>query len=106
MMLLIFVLPVAMNGISLATRLASESVQKSIAAELAENRLLEALLLEEWKSAGGGDFGYEYPGFSWTMTTSQRNEPGLTQIDLAVTWDQRGYKREVLLTTFVYEAQE
>jgi len=107
MTLLALVLPVVMKGISLATILASDSAKKTVAAELAENRLLEALLLEEWKSSSGkGDFGTEYPGYNWTMTTSQRTEAGLKQIDLAVTWKQRGYEREILLTTLVYEVQE
>lgn len=107
MALLAFILPAVMKGISIATVLASDSTRKITAAELAENRLAEVLLLEEWKDGSArGDFGDEYPGYRWTMTTSDWNEVGLKQIELSVAWTQRGYDKEFLLTTLMYESPE
>lgn len=107
MALLALVLPVAMKGISIAVNLASDSTRKMTASRLAENRLSEAVLLEEWKTGDAkGDFGNEYPDFKWTLVTSNRSEAGLKQIDVAVAWKHRGYEKETVLTTLVYESQE
>jgi general secretion pathway protein I len=107
MTLLALVLPAAMKGVSIAVTLASDSIGKITAAELAENRLAEALLLEEWKNGSGrGDFGDDYPNYRWTLETSDWSQTGLKQIDLSVTWMQRGYEKEFSLSTLIYEAQE
>lgn len=107
MVLLALVLPAVMKGISIATVLASDSVSKVVAAELAENRLNEAILLSEWKSgSGSGDFGSEYPDYRWMLTTSDGTQAGLKRIDMTVTWEKRADQYEFQLTTFIYESTE
>lgn len=107
MVLLAIVLPAVMKGISIATVLASDTVGKIVAAELAENRLNEAILLDEWVSgSGSGDFGNDYPGYRWTLTASGGPQAGLKQVDMTVTWEKRADQYEFKLTTFVYESLE
>lgn len=106
MVLLALVLPAVMKGISIATALASNCTRRIAASELAENRLAEAMLLKEWQNGSmKGNFGNEYPDYRWELDTADRNEPGLKQVQLSVKWQQRGYEREVCLTTLVYDAQ-
>lgn len=107
MVLLAIVLPAVMKGISIATVLASDSVAKIVAGELAESRLNEAILLGEWQSgSGAGDFGNDYPGYRWMLTTSDAGQTGLKQVSVKVTWEKRADLYEFQLTTFVYESLE
>lgn len=106
MVLIGLILPAAMKGISVAVALASDSIRKQEALELAENRLAEILLDEEWKSgAESGSFEPEAPGYRWTLETADRTEPGLKQLDLTVSWEHRGYPKQIRLTTLVYNAE-
>jgi len=100
--LIIFVIPVVMKGISIATAVASDITRKSMAASLAENQLANILLEKQWQNSSlTGDFGKEYPGYRWQMASANWTEPGLNQVTLNVIWQSRGYERKVELTTLV-----
>ncbi|MCI0498152.1 MAG: type II secretion system protein GspI [Planctomycetales bacterium] len=106
MVLIGLILPVAMKGISIATALASDSIRRQEALGLAENRLAEALLKEEWKSGSqSGSFDQDFEGHTWTLETTDWTEPGLKQVDLTVSWEHRGHPKQIRLTTLVYNAE-
>ena len=105
--LIIFVIPVVMKGISIATAVASEIARKSVAASLAENQLLDIFIEKQWQNSSlTGDFGKEYPGYRWHMTSANWTEPGLNQVTLNVMWESRGYERKVELTTLVWTNEQ
>jgi general secretion pathway protein I len=105
MVLIGLILPVAMKGISIATALASDSIRRQEALGLAENRLAEVLLEEEWTGgAESGSYGDDWPGYTWTLEVTDWTEPGLKQLDLTVSWEHRGHPRQICLTTLVYNA--
>ncbi|MCK4998761.1 MAG: type II secretion system protein [Anaerohalosphaera sp.] len=102
MVLIIVVIPAVMKGISVAIAVASDSAFKAEAAALAQNKLAEILIEETWQSSNvDGDFGDDYPGYRWKMTSENWTEPGLNEITVEVLWESRGSQREVKLSTLV-----
>jgi type II secretory pathway pseudopilin PulG len=60
--LMAIIIPVAMKGVSLSTRLTAKSKQQVEAASLARTKLAEILASEEWKNGNeSGDFGEDWP---------------------------------------------
>ena len=103
LLLIGLILPTAMKGVSLATMLASDSSHKYEALDLAETKLAEILLQQEWKSSSGtGTFEDKYDSYQWTMSVSDWTMAGIKQIDLFVYWQQRNRQRNVTLSTLVY----
>ena len=106
MVLIGLILPVAMKGISIATALTSDTLRKQQAVALAESRLDEILLEQDWKNgAQAGTFEPDFPDYAWTLDTVTRPEPGLTEVDLTVTWSHRGHQKNIDLATLVFDEQ-
>lgn len=103
LLLIGLILPAAMKGVSIASVLASHSVRKYEAMELAEVKLAEILLQEDWQnSSGAGTFEDEYDQYQWTMEVSDWSMSGLKQVDLVVAWQQRNREHHVTVSTLVY----
>jgi general secretion pathway protein I len=102
--LIAIILPVAMEGISLSTRMASESKRKIEAAALAEKKLTELIVTEDWMNGDDiGDFEDEYPDFTWRYEVSDwEKEDLIRQIDLHVEWTASNKTHSVTVTTLVY----
>lgn len=101
------ILPAAMKGVSLASTLASASARKYEAMGLAETKLAEVIVEEDWQSGGTGKFEEPFDEYEWTLDVSQSGAvAGLKEIDLIVFWQQRNRRREVTLSTYIYENQE
>jgi len=107
LMLVAIVLPVAMRGISLATSAAGKAKRQMEAASLAEAKLAELIATGEWQSSDlSGDFGEEWPQYSWSAEVSESDETVLRQLDIRVEWTARGHTRDVVLTTLVYSGSQ
>jgi hypothetical protein len=52
--------------------------------------------------SSNGDFGTDFPGYSWTATVTAR-DIGLTEIDVRVTWQSRSEDHNVDLATMIYK---
>lgn len=101
------VLPVAVGGISLAMGLGRESRQRTEAAALAQSKLVEAVATGDWQGArDDGDFGDEWPDYSWEMLVDDWEEPGITEVAVTVSWTARGRERTVTMTTLAYGGGE
>lgn len=102
--LIAIILPVAMEGIAMSTRMSSESRRKTEAGTLAEKKLTEILVAEEWSDGDqNGDFGDEYPGFTWRLEVNKWEKKELMrQIDLYVEWTVSKKIHSVVVTTLVY----
>src|SRR5438045_3953688 len=96
------ILPAVMSGISLATAASSEAKHKVEAISLAEMKLAELVAMsQDQQQASNGDFGVDYPGYTWTSSIEQR-DVGLNQISVRVMWFARGRDRFVDLASMVY----
>ena len=99
MVIMAIVLPVALKGVSLALAAASSARHMTEASSLAESKLNQIVAEGGATStATCGDFAPDYPGYQWTLQTAARDY-GLTELDLTVTWTERGQQKQLLLTT-------
>lgn len=100
--LVAIVLPVAMNGISVALSAASVAKFDLEAATLAENKLNEIVATNQWQLGNlSGDFSeFNYPEFRWIANALNR-ETGLMEVSVEVQWISRGVERSLLLATLV-----
>lgn len=97
------VVPVALQGVSLATRVASHSKRQAEAANLCRLKLTELTAGGDWESGTqGGDFGTDWPAYEWTAELSNWTDATLQQLDVRVMWNAAGVERSVTLSTLVY----
>lgn len=101
--LIAIILPVAMEGISLSTRMASESRRKIEAGTLAEKKLTEVLIAKDWADGDqNGNFGDEHPEFTWRFEVLDwEKEELMRQINLYVEWTASKKTHAVVVTTLV-----
>ena len=105
--LIAVILPVAMRGIGLCTRLAGQSRKTIEAASLAKTKLTELMAADEWDSGSGtGDFGTDWPGYRWSTEVFNWTDSIVSQVDLTVYWQAQGEEQSVTLTTLAYSEEE
>jgi len=103
--LIAIILPVAMNGISMAAKLASQAKHRVEAATLAQEILNNQILSGDYED---GDQEGEAAGdsieYSWRLEVLDwEEEDSMQQLDLSVTWeDSAGRENMVTLSTLVY----
>ena len=112
LLLIAIVLPVVMQGISLATGAASSAKRRTEAASLAQSKLAELVATEGWRTgvlsgqfdAFDGDGAHHY---GWRGEVGNWTEPYVKQLQVYVTWTGAGGGEEewVRLTTLVYEGR-
>lgn len=101
------VLPVLMQGISIASGLASVTKQRAQALALAQNKLDELILTGDWQTASmNGDFSPDYPEYTWDANVGDWEELNMQQLQVVVHWSSRGVARDVTLNTLVYNNPE
>jgi type II secretory pathway pseudopilin PulG len=68
MLFMAIVLPVVMDGLQVANRAGQAAERTRIAQQLANRQLTELVLTGQWeKGEQSGDFGTDYPGFTWSF---------------------------------------
>jgi len=103
LLLVAIVLPVAMAGISLATRVAGLAKQRVEGAALAENKLAELIAGEAWQHSNlSGDFGEDWPRYTWTAELEDWEGITVKQLVVEVKWTSQLTERSIKLTTLVY----
>ena len=71
MLFVAIVIPVAMEGITIANKAGTVANRKWEAAQLADNLLNEMVITGDWRyESSEGDFGKEFPGYKWTLVDS------------------------------------
>src|SRR5690606_17973562 len=93
------VLPVVMQGISLVLRAAEDAGKRAEAATLAETKLAELVLLGDEVRESSGDFGREWPAYTW-LRAEEAADDSMTQVTVTVRWETRGQPRELALSTW------
>src|SRR5437899_2690436 len=68
------VLPIIMSGLSLADQTALLAKHRSQATSLAQAKLDELLVTNDFQTTSG-DFGDQYPGYSWKIETKPWYSP-------------------------------
>ena len=100
LVLVAIILPVAMQGITLATAAAGNARRQVEAATLAEAKLTELVATGAWQDADlSGDFGDEHPDYLWAAEVTEHDEAPPLTLAVQVLWTARGAERSVVLTT-------
>jgi len=104
LLLLGIVMPVAMRGISIALAAADNARHVAEASALAETKLND-LLTQGVSSASGltGDFSPDHPEYQWSYQSAPRDYD-VTEVQLRVTWLERGRSRNFDLSTLTYSS--
>ena len=93
------------QGFSLGLQASSLARSRSTAARLAADKLVEVETSDLARlSNEAGDFGEDYPGFTWEITVEEADLPDLRRIHAVVRWVRRGIEREVKLSRLLYTA--
>jgi hypothetical protein len=102
MVFLAILVPVVMEGLTLANRAAVVAERTAIAVQLGENRLNELLLDRLWVSAPArGDFGPNWSGYQYELIRGNWPVDRMTQLTVRVTFEVQGRQHEVRLDTLV-----
>jgi len=101
--LIAIIIPVAMQGISLSIKMASWSKQHNQACSLAQTKLTELLITEDYLRGDlSGDFSSDEFGYHWRTELAEWTGPTLKQLVLHVEWEDRQIENRVSLSTLVY----
>jgi len=103
LVLVAIILPVAMSGISLALETAGVSRRQTEATALAHAKMEEIVATGQWQNAElTGDFAPDRPEYRWSAQVGPWQGTQVRQLDVQVSWNQRGRDRSVTLTTLAY----
>jgi general secretion pathway protein I len=110
LLLVAIVVPVVMQGVSLATGAASSAKRRTEGASLAQSKMAEILATERWR--GGvlsgqfdADDGHNAGDYGWRAEVTPWTEPYVKELAVHVTWDRSNVEQSVTLTTLVYEGR-
>jgi type II secretory pathway pseudopilin PulG len=68
MLFMAIVIPVALQGLRIASRAGAVASRKGVAVQLAESKLNELIVTGQWHNSGqGGPCGPQWPGYQWTI---------------------------------------
>jgi len=100
------VLPVVMQGFSIANGLAASAKERTEASSLADSKLNELVATGDWKlGLLSGDFAPDKPNFHWKAELKNWDSSTLQELDVHVTWTSRGNDREFMVSTLVDQGQ-
>jgi len=102
MLFLAILVPVVVEGLTLANRAAVRAERSQVALQLAEKRLQELLLEEQWRSAEtGGEWSEEWPGYRWELERGPWSQDDMMELTVRVHFSVQGLEHGVELTTLV-----
>lgn len=96
-------LPVVMEGISVAISLSSQARRQAEAANLARSKLDELVATSQWDGGASlsGNFDPDHPGYQWSATTNDWQTGTMTELDVQVTWTARQRPQSITMSTLV-----
>lgn len=104
MMIMAIVLPVLVEGAALANRVGTIAQRERKAAMLAESKLNELAVTEEWRDGdSSGDFGPGAPEYTWRLTTDAWDEDTMRMLTLEVSFLVQGEEYTTSVSTLVPE---
>lgn len=96
------ILPVAMRGIGLCTRLAGQSRRQLEAASLARMKVTDLVVSGDYLSGDQqGEFDETWAGYRWQAEVNAWTDDALQQLDVTVFWTAQSQERSLSLTTLV-----
>lgn len=106
MLFLAILVPVVVQGLSLASRAGAAASRETVALQLAENRLTELIADGSWTGGNGeGDFGEDWAGYAWTMEQAPAAVDDLVELTLHVDYLVQGRLHRVSLSTWAVDEE-
>lgn len=100
------VVPVALQGITLAHRAGVLAEHKVTTLRLADAHMNELIVTQAWKRGlREGTFGEEWPGYQWSLDESVWMEDNMRMLTLRVTYHSQGQTYWESLSTLVDDSQ-
>jgi type II secretory pathway pseudopilin PulG len=112
MLFMAIVIPVALRGVTIANRAGVVAERSRVAAELADSKLTEVVLTEDWRNgAQNGYFdegvgGEDSSSYRWALETKAWEKNVMRLITVRVFYTVQGKEYEVSLSTLAQEEQE
>ena len=101
--LIVIIIPVAMKGIGLIVRVTDQSVQRVEACSLAESKLTEVVVTQDYLNGSmNGDFGEDWPKYRWETQVVDWSGVSVKEITVYVYWQEKQNEEAVALSTLVY----
>ena len=107
MLFLAIVIPVAMQGLQIASRAGVISERKALAARLAESKLNELVVTRQWESSAQKGTIYEgLKSYAWELLSEPWSEDGTMRLlTVQVTVPVQGQDYDVQISTLVDASQ-
>ena len=102
MVFLGILLPVAVRGVLIANRIAEVAAKKRVATYLGDLLLTERVVCDDWlDSEREGDFGEEWPGYTWRLEDTQwdADDDALSLLCAEVCFTVQGAEHSLRLCT-------
>lgn len=104
MMLMAILIPVVVEGITIANRSAMVARGKTVALQLGDALLHEMIITDQWRQqARSGEFGEEFPGFRWQLIDEGWEFDTMRSLSLVVIYEVQGREYSLSLTTLAEE---
>jgi type II secretory pathway pseudopilin PulG len=97
------VIPVALQGLRIASRAGSVAERKAVAARLAERKLNELIVTRQWQSAtGSGTIQEGWQTYNWNLESeSWAEDSAMRLLTVKVTVPVQGVDYDVRISTLV-----
>ncbi|MBN2327089.1 MAG: type II secretion system protein [Candidatus Omnitrophica bacterium] len=106
MVFVALVIPTALHGIALANRAGAVADRTMEAARLADLKLNEMIISEQWEyGSGKGDFGEDWPMYSWVLTTENWTVDDMKLVTVAVYFEVQQQTYNVRLSTLMDDSE-
>lgn len=100
MVFMAIVIPVVVEGLTIATRAGVATERRREAAELADQELTDQVVTGDWQNGNQqGDFMPDHPGFQWQLTTEAWDQDEMTVVTVETTYMVQGQQASVTLST-------
>lgn len=107
MLFMAIVIPVVVEGLSVASRLGTVADRKKAAAELADRILTEKVANGEWRQGGQqGDLQQDTMNYHWILSTENWSEDSMLMANVEVRFKVQEREYEVTLSTLVNEDEQ
>lgn len=104
MLFMAIVIPVVVEGMTIAHRAGIVADRSRVAAQLADRLLTEVVLTEQWRDGDQtGEFEPDFPGYRWSLTTEAWQEDVMRLVWVEVTYVVQGREFSVRLCTLAPE---
>jgi len=104
MIFMAIVIPVAVKGLQLASMVGERASRKRVAGELADRVLNESVITQTWRDGDSdGDFGNDFPGYTWRLTSEGWSEDTMRLVTVEVTYSVQGREFTEQMSTLADE---